>query len=145
MVRQAQAIDKREATIRGRAAAIGKALGRGRPVSLTIARAVQREWRALGKNPRVLTWVSGFQEREAKRTGRLPSVAEVRRNPQFRAAVDVIFATDKAGRGHRSSRAPNGPLARALVTLGVRDPDLQFDVGSYVIEGGRYVRRVQRK
>jgi hypothetical protein len=140
LLRQDIAIEKRERAIRERAAAIGKALGRGRPVSLVIARHVQREFRKFSKNPAALTWIGAFMEREAKRTGRLPTEAQVRRNPEFRAALSVVFATNK-----RSSRGVSGPLARALVTLGVRDPDLKFDVGSYVMEGGRYVRRVQRK
>lgn len=122
-----------------RAEEIGKALGRGRPVSKEIAKAVAREWRQLSGNPRVLTWVAGFQEREAKRTGRLPTVAEVRRNPEFRRALDVVFAN---GKGKKTlSRKANGPLARALVNLGVRDPDLEWDVGSYVVVNGSYQRR----
>lgn len=135
LMAQSERAAKREATLERRAKEIGKVLGRGRPVSRAVAKAVQREWRQLSSNPRLVTWVSGFAEREAKRTGRFPTVQEVRRNPEFRRAVDIIFATTK-----RSSKRHDGPLAKALVTIGIRDPELKWDVGSYRIEGGRYVR-----
>lgn len=63
-------------------------------------------------------WNASYAETVAARTGRLPTAAEVDKDPTFRAAVDKLIS-----HGARTSKAPTGRLAKALETIGLRSPD----------------------
>lgn len=76
-------------------------------------------------------YIPGFAQKIAAETGVTPTDAQVRRNPDFKAAVRQVL---KKG---RKSRAANSPLARALVTLGLRERGFRGKVGNSPDKGNR--------
>lgn len=113
---------------------VGKALGRG-PVSPATARKVESFRRGLRRSKLYDTYARGFAINEAIRTGKLPTLKAVKRDPRFKAALDVIAATRKG-----TAKGPGSPLAKALVQLGVRDERAKYNVGNSP-DAGRRRRR----
>lgn len=89
------------------------------------AKQIRRERRGITSNPNYYLWITGFQEREAARTGKLPSVHSVTRNPKFQKAVNDVLGASKLRK-----QGPNSKLAKALVELGVRNPSFRGIVGN---------------
>lgn len=124
--------------LRSVAKRVGKAFGRG-PVSLATAREVERRRRGLTKTRMFDAWVKGYQATVAAQTGKLPSAAQVKKDPAFWAQVDVVLASEgKRGRkgmrrltaAERAKRRPGGKYAKALEALGARDQDAKYLVGN---------------
>lgn len=126
---------RKRATTRG--ARVSKAVSK--PKQTPRARRIRKERRALSSNPNYVHWIAGFQEREAQRTGKLPSVNSVVKNPKFRKWVDVILGHDP-----KRKHGPNSQLAKALVELGVRDPTFKGAVGNSPGRGERVQRQRAR-
>jgi hypothetical protein len=129
-----------------RLAAVAKSLGQSKgskkSASLASARQVLRKRRGLFGTKLYDTYARGFAINEAIRTGKLPSLKAVKANPAFQRAVNVILSTNA-----RSSKNANGPLARALTAVGVRDERAKYQVGNSPDAGvrSRRVRRPTRK
>ena len=86
-------------------------------------------------------WISGFQMREAERTGKFPSVASVRRNPRFNKSVNVLLAHVPS----RKKPKANSHVAHALVELGIRDPSFKGAVGNSPKASARAQYRAWKK
>lgn len=73
-----------------------------------------------------------FYYRSSEEWGNLHGLRpqEARRDPRFKGLYrDVKSYWAKEAQGRRISHAPNGPLARLLVKLGMRDPGDWWNVG----------------
>ena len=97
---------------------------------------IRRERRHITANPNYLYWIAGWQSREAARTGVVPRPTQVVRDPQFQAHVNTVL-----GHNPRVKAGPTSRLARALVALGIRDPNFRGAVGN---SPGRGVTRAAR-
>jgi len=106
---------------------------------VTKAQRIKAERRKIGSNPNYVYWIAGYQSREAERTGKVPSVAGVTRDKNFRKWVDVVLGHDP-----KRKHGPNSQLAKALVELGIRDPTFRGAVGNSPGRGERARHRGTR-
>lgn len=98
---------------------------RGARASETKAKRLRRERRAIGSNVNYQYWIAGYMDRQAAKTGKLPTAQSVRRDKQFQKYVDVVLAHDP-----KRKHGANSRLAKALVELGIRDPSFRGAVGN---------------
>lgn len=112
----------KKSTRKRAASARGSSRGSSRD---TKAKRLRRELRNQGSNINIQYWITGYAERQAQKTGKLLTPAQVRRSKDYQRWRNVVLSHDP-----KRAHGANSELARALVELGVRDPSFRGAVGN---------------